>query len=320
VQERRRRAPVSRSFEPMVCACGKTIEPEPAFVDAVWSATSYARCVYRCLCGRGYSNAAVAAKRTCISDTPECNVPVEVAGGLGDVLGAALNVRNRTAKRDKFCFDTSEDTVTWTVFRWLADVRALALVPRAAGLAAPAGEADLLLWGAPLMPPTASGEDELRAKLVAICDELGEDPKRRSEPDVVIAWPEQLVFVEVKYQAANPIQRDYGNFARYTDRADLFAVSPAEVAAAGHYELVRNWRIGVALAERLGRTFALVNLGPQRLPGQTPDLATMFNSAPDRRFVSLSWGDLFGIAARELELPRWLTDFITARRLASRWA
>jgi len=34
------------------------------------------------------------------------------------------------------------------------------------------------------------------------------------------------------------------------------------------------------------------------------DLATMFNSAPDRRFVSLSWGDLFGIAARELELPR----------------
>jgi len=50
------------------------------------------------------------------------------------------------------------------------------------------------------------------------------------------------------------------------------------------------------------------------------DLATMCNSAPDRRFVSLSWGDLFGTAARELELPRWLTDFITARRLDSRWA
>jgi hypothetical protein len=49
---------------------------------------------------------------------------------------------------------------------------------------------------------------------------------------VVIASPEQLVFVEVKYWAPNPVQRDYRNFARYTDRADLFAVSPPQVAAA----------------------------------------------------------------------------------------
>jgi len=48
------------------------------------------------------------------------------------------------------------------------------------------------------------------------------------------------------------------------------------------------------------------------------DLATMCNSAPDRRFVSLSWGDLRHRRARARAAA--LTDFITARRLDSRWA
>jgi hypothetical protein len=84
----------------MVCACGRTIARQPAFVDAVTSATSYDTCVYRGSCGRGYSNAAEAAKRTCITDTPERNLAPEVAAGLDEAFGAALNVRNRTAKRD----------------------------------------------------------------------------------------------------------------------------------------------------------------------------------------------------------------------------
>jgi hypothetical protein len=65
---------------------------------------------------------------------PERNVPNEVSGGLNEVLGNALNVRNQTAKRDKFCFSSSEDAVTWTIFRGLEDAHALALVPAAAGL------------------------------------------------------------------------------------------------------------------------------------------------------------------------------------------
>jgi hypothetical protein len=178
----RRRVGVSRSFEPMQCACGRTIEPDPPEVDAVWSATSYARCIYRCQCGRGYSNAAIAANRTCITDRPDRNVPAEVAGGLSDVLGAALNVLNRSTKHDKFCFDTSEDAVTWTIFRWLAAGDALAIVPAAAGLPRTHGPATLLVWGVPV--PADRPGDQLRDALTDICDELGENPNRRSEPDV----------------------------------------------------------------------------------------------------------------------------------------
>lgn len=108
-------------------------------------------------------------------------------------------------------------------------------------------------------------------------------------------------------------------FSRYTDRAELFAVTSAAVAASGYYELVRNWRLGVGLAERLGSRFALVNLGPRRLAARTPDLAGTFSTTPDRTFGSLSWRALLAAAA-QLEQQQWLDDFIHARQLDSRWA
>ena len=149
-------------------------------------------------------------------------------------------------------------------------------------------------------------------------DELGEDPDRRSEPDVIISWPGLLLFVEVKYQAPNDVKPGYGNFSRYTDRAELFAVTPTAVSAAGYYELVRNWRIGVGLAERLGSPLRW-STWPRRLAGRTPDLAGTFSTTPDRTFGSVSWEALLAAAA-QLEQQPWLHDFVHARQLDSRWA
>jgi len=302
----------------MICACGRMITPEPTFVEKVWNATSYATCVYRCECGRGYSNASTPAARTCITDTPQRNVPTAVTEGLEDVLAAALNVRNRRSKREKFCFSSSEDAVTWTIFSWLDVTAALSIVPTSAGLSDPGGDGDILFWG---VPARRGGRraDALHSELIVVSDERCEDPNRRSEPDVVISWPGLLVFVEVKYRARNDFQPGYVNFAHYTDRADLFAVSPSEVAQHGYYELVRNWRLGVGLAERLAVPFALINLGPERLASRTPDLATSFRLNPNRQFASLSWGALLD-AASSLDRPTWIDDFIRERQLDSRWS
>lgn len=302
----------------MICACGRTIEPDPRFVEKVWGATSYTTCVYRCECGRGYSNAAVASARTCITDAPSRNVPAAVSEGLEEVLAAALNVRNRRSKREKFCFSSSEDAVTWTIFRWLESANALSFVPKSAGLLDPDGSSTILFWGAP-----SSGEDRradaLRSELVGVSDELGEGSDSRTEPDVVISWPGLLASVEVKYRAPNDLQPGYAKFGRYTDRADLFTVAPSEIARRGYYELVRNWRIGVGVAERLDARFALINLGPQRLAARTPDLADVFKAAPGRQFASLSWKDLLAATA-PLDRPTWLDDFIGDPQLAARWS
>lgn len=278
-------------------------------------ATSYETCLYQCSCGRGYSNAARPESRTCIVRLPELNVPAAVRDGLDGVLDASLNMRNLKAKRSKFCFSTSEDAVTWAVFRWLERVGQLGVVPKATGALTPSGTPALLLWGA----PTTRGGETTRQSLVSVLDGLGEPSTSRSEPDVVVAWGDLVVIVEVKYRSPNDVKPDYAHFERYLDRPDLFAKSPAQVARQGFYELVRNWRIGAALAEQTDRRFALVNLGPRRLAADTPDLTSTFAESPERSFNSLAWADLLGAARRRELFPGWLDQFVVERGLEDKW-
>ena len=98
------------------------------------------------------------------------------------VLDGAINDANRRNKREKFCAETSEDAVTWTVFRWLHQAGHAALVPSLCGLAPPEGATSLLLWGAP-----AGGEeaDLVRERYEQVSDCAGreataEDGDRRA--------------------------------------------------------------------------------------------------------------------------------------------
>ncbi len=295
----------------MRCDCGASIPPDPALATHVKAATSYDTCIYRCSCGRGYSNNRIPSQRTCITREPNLNVPAEVVDGLDGVLKHSLNVTARTSKRNKFCFSTSEDAVTWTIFSWLAEAKALRLVPAAAGLPVPTDSAQLLLWGVPRLDGHALAED-----LAAICDKLGENPKRRSEPDVILAWPSMLVFVEVKYRSPNDRQRNSRKFDRYLKRHDLFARPPEEVAGSGYYELVRNWTIGNELAERSNRSsFALLNLGPARLARQSPGLPELFSATPTQTFITLSWSSLIEAIRATQPFPAWLDAYISKREL-----
>jgi hypothetical protein len=288
--------------------------PRAVGVGRVPATTSYKTCLYQCCCGRHYSNTASAESRTCIVCSPELNVPTAVRDGVEGVLDASLNIRNLAAKRAKFCFSTSEDAVTWTVFRWLERAGQLAVVAEAAGADTPAGAPDLLLWGAPM----GSGE-KVRLELVSVLDELGEPSTRRSEPDVVIAWADLAVIVEVKYRSPNDVKPNYGHFGRYFDRPDLFELPPEEIAQQGLYELVRNWRIGAALAKQTGRRFALVNLGPRQLATQGPGLEATFKQSAARSFTSLAWSTLLGAARRREPFPEWLDAFVADRGLEDRW-
>jgi hypothetical protein len=116
-------------YEPMNCPrCGSVIQPDPASEGKVRRAKPWKPCYFRCDCGLGFSNAQNPANRRRIMRSPEDNVPEQVRPNLSRVLRAAVNVRNRPAKRENFCSVSSEDAVTWTVFSFLMESAQLGLV------------------------------------------------------------------------------------------------------------------------------------------------------------------------------------------------
>ena len=304
------------TFREMRCrACQRLIKPDTALATSLGRRMAVASrddCIYRCECGVSYTNAKIEADRELIVAGPELNVPRQVRPGLTEALGRSLNRRNRRRKQLKFCFETSEDAVTWTVIRGLEQQGRLdALVAPQH----PAGEPALLIWGAPL---GGARSPDLIAALVEVCRSLGEPAASYSEPDVVVVWPELVVFIEAKFQSGNERRPHHPSFPRYLDRPELFAATPDAVSTAGYYELTRNWRIGVALAEALQvPDFLLVNLGPpDKLEAEAEAFANLLACSASRDFVYWSWSDILEAAA---PVEAWLDRYASERHRLLYW-
>jgi hypothetical protein len=78
------------------------------------------------------------------------NVPPPAREGLDAVLSVALSLTARERKRVRFRFCTSEDAITWTVFRYLEQTEDLGSTLGCMLPALPLGETTLLFWGAPV--------------------------------------------------------------------------------------------------------------------------------------------------------------------------
>jgi hypothetical protein len=148
--------------------------------------------------------------------------------------------------------------------------------------------------------------------LKEISCELGEQPDRRSEPDAILAWPHLTVVIEAKYQSGNERKPGYSHFDRYLNRPELFAVPTEQVKRDGYYELVRNWRIGVELAERLQKSCLLINLGPPRISQTARHFSLSLAQHPERRFNHRTWADLL---TAEAPVEPWFEAYASARNL-----
>ena len=307
---------VPKRFQPMQCrACQRVIKPNASLAASLGrrlAIASHDDCIYRCECGASYSNARKEDERELIAASPEQNVPKQVRAGLVEALGQALNRKGRRKKLMRFCFETSDDAVTWTVFRGLGQPGRLdALVAPQR----PLGEPTLLMWGVPVSGPRGL---ETASALAEVCRLLGESASAYSEPDVIVVWSDLVVLVEAKFQSGNERRPNFRGFERYLDRPDLFAVSPEEVAADGYYELTRNWRIGTALAESLGIPgFLLLNLGsPEKIEVDADLFGTLVARSPAHDFASCSWSDVLE-AAQPIE--SWLDRYASERRRLLYW-
>jgi hypothetical protein len=280
----------------------------------ITAASSYRDCLRKCEgCGVGYSNAT--KNPTAIWRDPIDNVPDPVRAGVLQTLNSSLNETNRTSKRIKFGFSTSEDAVTWAVFSYLAAKAPNALIKLGERwLGTPVETPTVLLWGVPILP-SITGKS-IRDRLVQISNDLGEAPMRRTEPDIVLDFGSKgIIIVEVKLAAKNDETTDVSKMDRYLQNTAAF-VSCENIKASRLYQLTRNWRFAWDLAAQ--RSMRLVNLAPSSFFARSR-LLDVFEGGICRSekaaFLRESWEGLLSEVATVIEgLPDWLSEWLHTRK------
>jgi len=263
-------------------------------------------------CRIGFSNSSVPGEVVRIFKDPLHNIPVEVHDGVLETLAKAVNLWSRDKKRIKFGFETSEDAVTWTVFKYLQNEKKLRKTcPPPLCSSTSVEEPAMLLWGVPV-PGNDCRANEVAGALLKISDKLKEDPDFRSEPDVVLDFgADGVLIIEVKYRSKNA---DKWGKGKYYLESKAFN-DPELAQKTNLYELVRNWRFAWELAS--GRPMALVNLGPETLFNKKAECALRDFEASLRqdeshRFVRMKWSGLLSLITPK---PKWFSDFILNRPL-----
>jgi hypothetical protein len=278
-------------IEPIPCPnCGTMLG---ARSSSIITTHSFDTCLRRCDdCGIGFSNAKT--DPTMIYRYPVQNVPDRLSENVELVLQNAFNIRNRVNKKSKFCFSTSEDALTWTFFRHLQIEGQLSNLINVIGEKFD-GSPSLYLWGVSPSAPVA--QSAFTSKLSEVSDYFGEKPESRSEPDVIIHIPDQLlVFIEVKLFSSNEISHDETKFAPYLSGGEKYYSDPQRALDSRHYELVRNWSIGSKLAG--AEKFVLVNLAPENVfhnqwEKLLNDFELSLNQISDKQiFVRFTWENL----------------------------
>lgn len=271
------------------------------------TAACFEDCLRKCeTCGVGFSNSI--SGQTRIYRNPLDNIPQESRAGALETLARALNELNRRQKRVKFGFSTSEDALTWTVLTYLRESAQLQKLVRHCANVADCNEPELLLWG---VPQSCRGL-LIRTRIEGICDRIGECWKRRSEPDVIMDFGTRgVVVVEVKYTSGNEKKAFRAEHDKYFTGTDAFA-APERVRSSRLYELVRNWRIGVDLAD--GRPLALLNLVVKnREPKEIESFRSGLNPCKGT-FNVITWAEFLGGIQVTESMSQYLNEKFGAHR------
>jgi hypothetical protein len=163
------------------------------------------------------------------------------------------------------------------------------------------------------VPLNAGTAEAVAVSIVKVSDDLGEQPRSRSEPDVILVWPDLFAFVEVKLDSPNEHKAPtYKGWDTYLPSPGLFASDDAAVRQAGWYELTRNWVIGNRVAALHDARFVLVNLGPAK---QAASFGEQLAQGAGRVFEHRRWAELLDASTA---LPTWTVSYATELGLEQR--
>lgn len=306
-------------------SCNAALSAGELGTYTVGAAGSFAKCLRRChVCGIGLSNSKTAGSETRIYLQASHNVPEVIREGFIEALESGANELNRSNKKQKAAFSTSEDALTWTVFRWLQLEQRLTATFSSLGINIARKASDeplLILWGADIAIKQKDASDSRLVKILKdISRALAEQPELRTEPDVVLDFGAAgIVIIEVKYRSANEIKSPtYPNWPRYLQMTDSGAFEDANaIRENGHYELTRNWRFGWEISRQLNLPVTIINLGRTALfNGMAGKALATFESLLTQndwhQFVRLTWNELLESC---VQCPTWIEDYVADKRL-----
>ena len=173
----------------------------------------------------------------------------------------------------------------------------------------------IFLWGVPV-PGSDRRVIDIKKNLVTILDQIGEDPQKYSEPDVILDFGDiGVVVIEVKYRSPNDTLNEKSpKWGKYLHNSSAFANIDG-VKQTGYYELARNWRIVWDLAS--GRSMTLINLGPESIfkrddGKKIREFSKCLRQNKIHKFVDVTWTRfLEGVS----DHPQWFDRYLRERGL-----
>jgi len=197
---------------------------------------------------------------------------------------------------DRMARETSEDAVTWNVFRHLETSGLLG--PWLASLTgSPVGKTSLIYWSY-CDEPGARGVWPTLAKAR---DAFGERKDHPSEPDLIADTEAGLFWIEAKLTASNKTKPSAdAKPEAYKAGGDHWygkvITTPFErlAVAEQRYELLRHWLLGTWAAAQLNKPFYLVSLVRKKSKeNMATEMAPHFHEEPNRRVLSTTWEDIY---------------------------
>lgn len=284
--------------------CSLLLIPLPG---KVIPASSFNSCLRRCdTCGIGFSNSK--SNPTIIYKDYKDNIPKQLWQGLNSTLDKSLNVGNRGNKKNKIAFSTSEDALTWTLFKYFINNNKTNELLELLNIGSTELDCEFYLWGVDAF--TNNVNNHFHEQFVEVSKSFNEDEIKRSEPDVIIKLKNKLIFIEVKYKSKNDIKYNRSKFEKYK----VPDIDFSDMLESGHYELFRNWAFAYTLSK--GQEFELINLGPKSLfSNKDSSKLTRFENslkAQNGRFTKLTWQETISkiLLAQH---DQWFQDYLTSR-------
>ena len=205
---------------------------------------------------------------------------------------------------DRMARETSEDAITWNVFRYLETSGFLGpWLERISGV--PVGKTSLTYWSYCDEP----GVQKVWPMLAAARKQFRERTDHPSEPDLIADTDAGVFWIEGKLTAFNktkpsprpkvPPKVDIPP-AVYDTGADGWynkaIVTPFQELAVAkqRYEMLRYWLLGSWAAAQLNKAFYLVSLvRKEKSENMAEVLASDFRMEPNRRVLSTTWEDIY---------------------------